>query len=395
MPEPKRHTFTVGGGDSAPEASAGKSRRQRILWVLRFVLTLLVFLLALEWMSLGLRLFGKDKLQDLISLIDNPYLALFLGILATSIIQSSSTVTTMIVGLVANGTFNIASATPLIMGANIGTSVTCMIVAMGLIGQRKEFGRGVTTAALHGIFNILVVAILFPLELTTHALSRLSDSLASLFYQGSEVVPFSPGGLLDITTRPLAAFFVELTSSTGFPHGNPYIVLPLGLVALFLALRLLITSFQGLVEGQVNSRMNQYLFGHPRQAFFTGLITTTVLQSSSVTTSLLVPLTSGTHIALPRIFAFLIGANMGTTVTALLAAIFLGPSSEFALAIAFTHLLFNCIGGLLLYPMPLIRKLPIWLASKLGKSARDHRFIPVIYMVIIYFLLPGILIFAT
>ncbi len=394
MSRPTRHTYTVGEEEEEEQPRPSKPRWRHVVWGLRFGFTLLLFLLALEWMSLGFRLFGSGTIDQLISLTGNPFLSLLLGILITAIIQSSSTVTTMVVGLVATSSLPMAAAVPLIMGANLGTSITCLIVALGLITQRKEFGRAIMTASLHGLFNLFTVLILFPIEASTQWLSRLSEGLAGWIYTASESVS-SVRGLLDISTRPLARWVVDLTASPSFADGNPYWVLPLGLFSLILALRLLISSFEGVVIGQINARMNQYLFGHPRQAFLTGLVSTALLQSSSVTTSLMVPLSSSASIAQPRVFAFLLGANLGTTFTALLAAILLDASSEVGLAIAFFHLLFNCLGCLMLYPIPWIRGILMRLARELGKKSRDNRLVPLAYLILLYFLIPGLLIFLS
>lgn len=391
MEENKRHTYTVGDEEDSDLSPSSKKSGSGFWWTVRLILVILVFLLALEWMSIGLDLLGNKAMLDQMKLGSNPFLGLFIGILATSILQSSSAVTTMVVGLVAVGSIGLAPATPIILGANIGTSVTCMIVALGLIGQRKEFGRGVSTAALHGLFNLFVVIILFPLELTTKALSSSAERLASWLFNltgGSE--PAS--GLLSLTTGKPTAFLLSITSTEGYPEGNPYMLLGIGLIALFLSLRLLTRQFESRMAGQVRTRMNQYLFGHPRQAFMTGLLTTAALQSSSVTTSLMVPLSAQAKIALPRVFAYFIGTNIGTTITALVAAVFLGSSSEVALAIAFVHLLFNCVGALIMFPIPFFRNIPIAIATYLGKAARDNRIIPVIYLVLLYFLIPGILV---
>lgn len=391
MSESKRHTYTVGEELENLNQQPSPSRRNRFGWGLRLVLTIVVFLLALSLLSKGLTLLGSGTVTTLLGESLNPFLGLFIGILTTAIVQSSSAVTTLMVGLVASGTIGLAPAVPIIMGANIGTSVTPMIVALGLISQRKEFGHGVSSAALHGLFNIFMVIILMPIELATNALSDSADALAAWLYElVGNVTPTT--GLLELMTNSISDPLANASMSLKFPDGNPYLFIIIGVVLLFISLRLLIKLFEGRVATQVRNRMNRYLFGHPRQAFLTGLVTTSVLQSSSVTTSLVVPLAAQTKLALPRVFAYLIGTNIGTTVTALLAATILGASSEVALALAFVHLLINCIGAILLYPVAAIRNIPITIATTIGKASRDNRVIPVVYIVMIYFLLPGILV---
>lgn len=391
MEENRRHTYTVGDEEEQLQASSTEQPGKGLWWTVQLILVIFVFLFALQWMSVGLKLLSNKAILAQMQEGINPFLGLFIGILATAILQSSSAVTTMVVGLVAAGSVGLAPATPIILGANIGTSVTCMIVALGLIGRRKEFGRGVSTAALHGLFNIFMVLVLLPLELTTQALSSNADRLATwMFNIIGDLDPTS--GFHSLTIGKVTSIVSGLTASDAYPDGNPYILLLIGLLALFFSLRMLIILFKSRMAGQVRTRMNQYLFGHPRQAFMTGLLSTAVLQSSSVTTSLMVPLSAKAKIALPRVFAYLIGTNIGTTITALVAAILLGAESEVALAIAFVHLLVNCIGALLLFPIAFLRSIPIAIATYLGKAARDNRIIPVVYLILLYFMIPGILV---
>ena len=125
--------------------------------------------------------FGSGFAERLIATTSNPFVGLFIGILATSIIQSSGTTTSMIVAFVAAGVLSIRSAVPIIMGANIGTTVTNTLVALGHITRKEEFKRAFSGSTLHDFFNLMTVLILFPIEMSTHYLERAGLFLSSVF----------------------------------------------------------------------------------------------------------------------------------------------------------------------------------------------------------------------
>ncbi|MEJ2004323.1 MAG: Na/Pi symporter, partial [Cyclobacteriaceae bacterium] len=107
---------------------------------------------------------GREVAESIITATSNPFIGLFIGLLVTALIQSSSTTTSMIVALVASGSITLANAVPMIMGANIGTTLTSTIVSLGYIAKREEFKRAIAAGTVHDFFNILTVLILFPLE---------------------------------------------------------------------------------------------------------------------------------------------------------------------------------------------------------------------------------------
>ena len=115
-----------------------------------------------------------------------------------------------------------------------------------------------------------------------------------------------------------------------------------------------------------------------------------MVQSSSITTSLVVPLAGAGILTLGQIFPFALGANVGTTITAILASLVTG--NEAAVTVAFAHLLFNVSGIVLIWP---IKKVPIWMAETLARASLKSRLIPLLYILTVFFLIPGILIYIT
>jgi sodium-dependent phosphate cotransporter len=123
------------------------------------------------------------------------------------------------------------------------------------------------------------------------------------------------------------------------------------------------------------------------------MIMTLMVQSSSITTSVLIPLVAAGVVTLEQAFPFTIGANIGTTVTALIAALSTGSAP--AVTVAFAHLVFNATGTVIVFVPPPVRKVPLLLARALGRIAVRNRLFAVAYIVVLFYLLPFLLIVVT
>lgn len=360
------------------------------LRILALIGVLLLFFVSLELMGDAFKLMGRGFAETLVNSTANPFVALFAGILATSLVQSSSTVTALTVALVASGTLDVAGAVPIMMGANIGTTVTNTIVSMGHIARKDEFKRAMASATVHDFFNWLAVIVLFPLELFFGILSKpavwLTDGLTGI--GGADLL--SP---LKLVTDPAANAIIELLQSNGI------VVLIVGLLMLFLALRYLVVLLKSMVLGKSEEFLHKYIFGSPMAAMACGLLITIMVQSSSVTTSIAVPLVGAGILTVRQIFPYMLGSNVGTTVTALLAALSLAAGGEAAgaagLTVAFVHLLFNLLGILLIYGIKPIREIPVRMAEWLGDLAYKNRVYAFVYLGILFFALPLLLIAIT
>jgi len=355
------------------------------LWlrILAFLATMFLFVVALELMGDGIKALGKGTfdLQGFLERATNsPLLGLITGILVTSLVQSSSTTTSLVVTLVATGTLSLSNAIPVIMGANIGTTVTNTIVSMGHITRPDEFRRAVAGATVHDFFNWLTVLILLPLELLFGIISKPAIALANA------LPGVDSGGLGDTPFETVAGFIGGLLGEI------PWLMALVGLALLFVALRYLVVILKGFVLGRMEGVLDKYVFGNPIKAMAFGLVLTFLVQSSSVTTSLVVPLIGAGILSVPRVFPYMLGANVGTTATAVLAALVAVSSGEPAavagLSVAFCHTLFNVFGIVLIYPIPAIRNIPIRMAEWVGRLAYKNRLYAVAYIVGLFYLLP-------
>jgi len=349
---------------------------------------LLLFFVSLELLERSFHLMGEGAARTLVRTTANPFVGLFIGILATSLVQSSSTITSLTVSIVAGGGFGsfpvaIAHAVPIMMGANIGTSVTNTIVALGSVTRPDEFERAVAGATVHDFFNLLTVLVFFPLELGFGLLSRLGAALTDVLAGLGGVQLLSP--VLDGLTVPLATGIVRLAQGSGV------VVLVAGLALVFVSIRFLVRLLRVLVLGRSERLLHRFIFGPAPRAVGFGLLITFLVQSSSITTALTVPLVGAGLVSVAQIFPFVVGANLGTTMTALVAALAVSggqEAGEAALTVALAHFAFNALGVLLFLPIECLRRIPIRLAETMGRLVRRNRLWALAYLVAVFFLVP-------
>ena len=345
--------------------------------VLRAVLVvglIYVFLVGVSSLESGIKLLGADVQESLFSTVRNPLAGLFVGILGTVLVQSSSASTSLIVGLVASGVLGFEYAVPMVMGANIGTTVTNTLVSLGHVRRSVEFTRAFAAAVVHDFFNVVVVAVLLPLELLTGAISTLARLISEPLVGSSGTEWKSP---LKALVKGPVGWLEDLWSGFG-ADGNALgtLLVICGVVTVLLALAFVTKTMRRLVAERVERSLNAALGrGSGMVALAVGLVITISVQSSSITTSMLIPLCAAGVLTLRNAYPVTLGANIGTTITALLAA--LATSRPEALTIALVHTLFNTAGILLLYPVTALRQIPIRGAETLARVAVERRLLAV------------------
>jgi len=350
---------------------------------IRMLLALLLFIFAIDLLIVAMSHLNNNMAENILLATRNPFVSLFIGLLITALIQSSSTVTASIVAVVASGHLTLEQAVPMVMGANIGTTLTSTLVSLSYIMNKKQFKRALSAGLLHDIFNIFTVLILLPLEISFNLLSNLAFSIAQIF--GPDESFSGPIVYSKIFTRPVT----EWISTT---IGMPVLTMVLSVILVFGAIKLLSTSVYKAFVVDSFKDISKLIFKKPYMAFLYGTFFTAAVQSSTVTTSLLVPLVANKRVSLTKSFPFIVGANVGTTITAVIAAIY---KTEAAIALAIVHVLFNLIGAMIFLPFPTVRNLPVRLASYMGKVSVKNRFIGFAYILLTFFIIPFLLIYFS
>ncbi len=350
---------------------------------------LYIFLVAIALFGGAFKMLGKEFSQSLMATTSNPVIGLMIGLLATSLIQSSSSTTSIIVGMVAGGALTVTGAVPMIMGANMGTTVTNTLVAMTSINRRTEFQRAFAGATMHDFFNLISIAILFPIEQATHFLEKTATFLSVMLVGNSGAKFPNP---VKASVKPVIHWLQDFTQEIlGLNKQTAAIVLfILALAGIFIALTFLTKVLKRLVLDKTSGTFTKNVRSSSMMAMTMGLLVTVGVQSSSITTSLLVPLIGAGIVPLESAFAATLGANIGTTVTALLASLTGTPQ---AVTVALVHLLFNISGILIIYPFKPLRAIPIKLAKLLAAKTAEKKYYAVVYMVGIFFVMPLIFVF--
>jgi sodium-dependent phosphate cotransporter len=350
---------------------------------LQVILALLLFIFAIDLLTVGMGNINGGIALEILNATKNPFISLFIGLLVTALIQSSSTVTASLVAIVASGNLTLQQAVPIVLGANIGTTLTSTLVSLSYLMKKKEFQRGFSAGISHDFFNILTVILLFPLEIYFGFLSNTASHIASWFASDNSFQ--GPIVYNRMFTRTWTEWIVTQIN-------QPMVSMILSVILVFFAIKVLSTVMYKSFIKNTFQDINKVIFQKTGLAFFYGLFFTSAVQSSTVTTSLVVPLVASKKVPLAKVFPFIIGANIGTTMTAVIASIY---KPEAAIALALVHVLFNTMGALIFLPIPGIRKIPVGLANFMGKISMKYRLVVFAYILLTFFIIPFLLIYFT
>lgn len=369
-----------------------RARRPFMAWtetVARLGLALFflyAFLTGVKSLETGISSFGSDAVDQIFGSVANPIAGLAAGVLATVMVQSSSVSTATIVGLVGSGLLPFESAIPMVMGANIGTTVTNTLASLGHVRQSAYFERALAAATMHDYFNLLSVLVLLPLEIAFGLVSRIAIALADFFDGLIPEVDTGSSPIKDAVAAPVS-WVEDAIAALGWDAAAGALLLGLGFLLIFVSLWLITRNMRAVMSGRIENAINGILAkGAGVGALIAGILMTVAVQSSSITTSILVPLVAAGVLTLRNAFPVTLGANVGTTVTALLASV--AADSPDALAVAVAHLVFNVLGILIFYPWPPLRRIPLRLAMWTASAAVRRKSMVAAYVIGLFVIAP-------
>ena len=248
---------------------------------------LALFLFGMDIMGKALEKQAGGHLQKILSkLTDNPLKGFFLGLCVTAIIQSSSATTVMVVGFVSAGILNLTQAVGVIMGANIGTTITAWIVSLSQLGSAMEVMKPVFYAPL--LIGIGAMMILFSKKQKQHTIGEIL----------------------------------------------------VGLGLLFIGLEFMSSSISPYTDAPIFAKAFQVLGGNPLLGMLIGALVTALLQSSSASVGILQTLAMNGVVTTNAAIYITLGQNIGSCVTAMLSSM---GGSRTAKRAAVMHLCFNII----------------------------------------------------
>ncbi len=371
---------------------ADQSNSKRILRWVNLIVMLYLLLVAVSMISSGFKWSVGEEAQTLFEFASHPVAGLMIGLVATALIQSSSTVTSIIVGLVAGG-LSVETAIPMVMGANIGTTLTNTLVSLGHVRCKEEFRRAFASATVHDFFNLLAVAIFLPLEMMFGILDKLSSWLVSPMLSAGDM---SMKGMdfMSPITKPAVALVKAPLEVFGQMGGIALIFI--GIALIFAAITAMGKLMRSLMVGRAKDILQNAIGRGPLYGIASGTAVTILVQSSSTTTSLMVPLVGTGVLKVREVYPFTLGANIGTCITALLAATAVsGDFAVFALQIALVHLCFNVLATVLIYGIPFLREIPLTCANKLGDLAAKNKLAILGYIGLVFVAIPSTILAIT
>ena len=363
-----------------------------LLWT-KLISLVYLLLLSVSLIGSSFKMIASEDVLKLFEFASNPIAGLVIGLVATAIIQSSSTVSSIIVGLVAGG-LPIEIAIPMIMGSNIGTTVTNTFVSLGYIKSKEEFKLAFKGATIHDFFNLLAVLIFLPLEIMFGFLEKISNLMVS---------PLNTIGDLSFTgvsiISPVKSIIIDLTKSIFSSLNNNaigFLLIALGVLTIILVVTFIGKVMKKAMVGQAKDVLVGAIGKSAPRGIASGALTTVLVQSSSTTTSLTVPLIGSKIISIKEAYPFILGSNIGTCITALLSATASsGEFREFALQIAIVHLMFNIFATILIYGIPFLRNIPLLCSEYLSKLALKNKSFAFLYLLIIFIITPSVLLYFT
>ena len=352
------------------------------------------FLVSIKLLEKGIKTLGAEYTDQLFESVSNPFAGLLVGILCTVLVQSSSVTTSTIVGLVGSGVLSLEYAIPMVMGANIGTTVTNTLVSFGHVRREGEFKRAFAASTMHDFFNVFVVIILFPLDHITGFITKMAEN-GTEFVIASGFTATKPNSPIKAAIKWGSNNILDGLSSIPFINNlseNSYrvyavllIVIAIGLI--FLCLKNVVSNMRSLMMNQIEMGLDRALArGGGLFAILIGILITFSVQSSSITTSILVPIVGSGILSIQNAFPITLGANIGTTITAVLASFVVDNTA--GLTIALHHVFFNTIGVMIVYPVKFIRNLPVNLAVTFSNVVAKRRYIAILYVLVTFLLLP-------
>lgn len=358
------------------------------------VLLIYLLIVAVGLIGAGFKSATGGQAKELFAFATNPFLGLIVvGTVATALIQSSSTVTSIIVGLVAGG-MPVVTAVPMVMGANIGTTITNTLVSLGHVAEKGEFRRAFAAATVHDFFNVLSVVIFLPIEMLFHPLEKMGYFFANLLAGGGSL-SMKNLNFVKTATAPLVDTLKDVTHVFPQPFDGIALIV-IGIVLIFATITFIGKLLKELMVGRAKEILHTAIGRGPIAGISAGTLITILVQSSSTTTSLMVPLAGTGVFGLAQIYPFTLGANIGTCITALLAATAVaGAEAVPALQIAMVHLLYNFLGVIIIYGIPLLARLPIVGAETLAEVASERKSVAFAYIISVFFLIPGVLLGVT
>lgn len=368
-----------------------------------------LFICSLEGVGYGFKLMFKEWAKVILSMVESgvaPFAGLAVGVLATTLLESSSAVvaTTMVsmAGMVASGlplSSAIRFGVPMVLGANVGTTVgnTITLFAIRRSTTREEFNSTIPGVVVDDIYEFLTICLFFPLELATGFLSKTATSLGFFLFnilKLEKVLSIFENTIIDILIedpiiKPMGEFFVNIFG----PRFSGILLFAFWFVVVVISIDFLISKgLKKLIQSDWAENVTS-AFSSPFKSFATGFSITWLVGSSSIGTSLAIPMIATRMVKLDEAYPYLCGCNIATTVD--LAQIYgYIAGGIIGVMLGSAHVFLNIL-ALLLWLVTPLRIVPIRIAQGIGEFMSSRRYSALLllgYAITIFIIVPLIVI---
>ncbi|KIH51185.1 hypothetical protein ANCDUO_18730 [Ancylostoma duodenale] len=385
---------------------------------LRFIaicIILFLYICSLSNLSTAFSLLGSRGLGKAIKaspLINDPISAVVVGMLATVVLQSATTTTNVLVGMVAADMITVHEAIPVMIGSELGGTLVNAIVSLAYSGKPEQFRRAFAAATLGDVFNICCIFVILPLELATGFIEEFSWLIVDPLI-AEQGISFKT---LDLLTDPVNE--AELRNATidddyfapdhsfvyrcVFKNGSRIYKCPYTHLFAYSSFSdsligwIVLTLLKGPLAKYVRGLLSRECPGRWRPCTGYTVMLVGLIQSNNIFNSSLTPLVGSGVISLEQMYPLILGANIGGSFSAVLAALTAdGSRFEKTLHMAVCQVLYNIIGTFMFYLIPWTRKLPTFLARRLGEITDQYRWFIVVFILLFFVVIPGVVIGLT
>jgi len=378
--------------------------------VLSLALSIFFFIASLEGVKNGFKLIFAEWQVNILNMVTSDTAAitgLALGMLSTALVQSSSAVvaTTMVSmsGMVAGGlplSAAIKFGVPMILGANIGTTVTNTIVAFGIERGMtiEEFKETIPGVIVDDVYEALTITIFFALELSFGFISNMVLILGDFYTNVLQLEDFFAkfeNSIIDIIIEepiivPMKNVLVRIIG----PRAGGIILFIFWFIVIILSMNMITKGLEKVIELQWEERVKA-AFDNPIRGFFTGFTVTFLVGSSSIGSSLVIPFLATKVVDLKKAYPYLVGCNLATTVD--LSQIYgYMAGGVTGMVLGSAHVMLNLM-ALTLWLISPLRFVPVmvseWLGAKITQN-KNVAFALLMWVVVVFFIVPIIIIYV-
>ena len=383
----------------------------KVRLILILAVGIFLFISSLEGVKSGFKIIFAEwqkGILDMITANTAPLTGLAIGILGTALVQSSSAVVaaTMVSmsGMVTIGLPLEAAmrfGVPMVLGANIGTTVTNTIVIFGVKRgmTNQEFGETIPGVIVDDVYEALTISLFFIVEMTTGLISNtvlvLGDFLTQTLGLEEAFAAFDKTIIDIVIKEPIVTPLKNMVTGLFGVRVGGVLLFIIWFAVIVFSMGLITKGLENLIQTDWEDKVKA-AFSSPGRGFLTGFSITWLVGSSSIGSSLMVPFLATKVVDVKKAYPYLVGCNIATTVD--LSQIYgYIAGGVVGVMLGSAHVMLN-IMALLLWLVSPLRFVPVAVAEEIGRRIQENEnagLTLAVWVIVIFFVLPIAIIYLS